>query len=228
MPPMLACRLLVLDFDGVVLDSARIKAAAFCELFDDRPGSHGDEILALHHRMTGQSRFRQFEAVYQDILHEPLTETQSRHLGERYSELFRDQILSCKPVPGALEFLERHHRDHPIWLASGSPHQELLATLEHRDLRAYFAGVEGAPTLKADTVRTALAHHGCAPAEAAFVGDAITDQAAAGATDLRFLGVVQPGDSNPFPDGTSTIVDLHQLGSLLGWTTPDTPEGRAG
>ena len=221
---MATCSLLVLDFDGVVLDSARVKAAAFSELFAEHP-EHAAAIAELHHQMTGKSRFLQFEAVYRDLLGADLAAAESAALGERYSDLFRDRVRDCPAVPGAIEFLEAHGAAHAIWLASGSPHDELLATLEHRDLLRHFTGVAGTPASKADTVRRGLLAHGCAPNEAVFVGDARADREAALATGLRFVGVVQAGDPDPFPPGTSTIVDLHPLDRLLGWSGGLDPEG---
>jgi hypothetical protein len=40
------------------------------------------------------------------------------------------------------------------------------------------------------------------------VGDAMTDYNAATKNAVRFIGVVVPGCSNPFPPGTETITDL--------------------
>ncbi|MDD1661933.1 MAG: HAD family hydrolase, partial [Methanomicrobiales archaeon] len=62
---------LLLDFDGVILESVEVKTRAFRELFSFRP-DHVGEIVAYHMRNTGVSRFDKFRHIYREILKEPL------------------------------------------------------------------------------------------------------------------------------------------------------------
>ena len=206
--------LLVLDFDGVILDSARIKAAGFVELFRDWP-EHAAAVLALHLRMSGLDRFQQFEAVHRDLLGVPYTAAIGAELSRRYSEICLDGVLSCRPVDGAFELLQRRHGEVPIWLASGSPHRELELVLDRRGLRSFFVEVAGAPAPKVETIARALDRHGVRPADAVFVGDAVSDLAAAVATGVEFIGVVQHGDPDPFPVGTTVARDLAEVDGML-------------
>ena len=54
----------------------------------------------------------------------------------------------------------------------------------------------------------ALEHH-LEPHRCLFIGDAITDFDAAAATSLVFLGIVSPGESNPFPPHTIINQNVH-------------------
>ena len=206
--------LVVFDFDGVILDSAGIKTQGFADLFADRT-EHVDAIVALHHRYGGYSRYRQFEMIYREILDEPLDDATSRTLGARYSELCLDRVLQADAIPGALEFLERHSAELPCWVASGSPHDELVLTIHRRDLAGYFRGVRGSPTTKPQTITEALATHAADPNRTVLVGDARSDLDAAQQGGIRFIGIVAPGLADPFPAGTLTRPDLTDLEATL-------------
>ncbi len=63
---------LILDFDGVIVESLPLKAAAFKKVFSFAP-EHLDEIIAFHLENGGMSRYDKFRYIYANILGEPLT-----------------------------------------------------------------------------------------------------------------------------------------------------------
>ncbi|HXW99392.1 MAG TPA: HAD family hydrolase, partial [Methanomicrobiales archaeon] len=73
--PLRSVLVLILDFDGVVLESVGVKTAAFRTLFSFVP-AHVDKIVEYHRRNTGVSRFDKFRYIYREILKDPLSEEQ--------------------------------------------------------------------------------------------------------------------------------------------------------
>jgi beta-phosphoglucomutase-like phosphatase (HAD superfamily) len=204
----------VLDFDGVVLQSAAIKSQAFAELFADRP-ERIEAIVELHERHGGLSRYRQFDMIYRDVLNEPLSQKESRLLGQRYSELVLDKVLQCPFVPGAMEFMATAPRDLPIFIASGSPHEELRLAIERREIEPFLSGFWGSPTEKPWTIRAVIDSCACTPDAVVVVGDAPSDHVAALETGTRFIGVVASGRASPFPSDTVIVEDLTSLAEVL-------------
>jgi len=78
--------LLILDFDGIILESVRIKSDAFRELFSFSP-DHVDEIVKFHQTNGGMSRYEKFRYYYENILNEELTDKCFSYLSNRFSEL---------------------------------------------------------------------------------------------------------------------------------------------
>jgi phosphoglycolate phosphatase-like HAD superfamily hydrolase len=207
-------RAAVFDFDGVVLESVAIKTIAFRRLFADHP--EGERIVAYHLEHGGISRFRKFRWFYEEVRGEPLTEAESERLGERFSELVLDEIRRCAFVPGARELLERLAPRLPLFVASGTPEDELRGIVADRGLGHVFAGVYGTPPTKAEILRRILDERALDPAELVFVGDAMSDFDGAAAAGVPFVGRRYAAEPSPFPEGTLTVLDLAELGARWG------------
>ena len=207
---------IIFDFDGVILESADIKTRAFVELFKDYP-EHQERILRLHLDNAGVSRFEKFTIIYRDYLGKQIDAQESARLGAAFTALVYAQILRCPFVPGAREFLERRGVEYDLFIASGTPEDELRDIVAQRGLTHLFRATYGSPRSKGTIMRAILAQHKLQPTEAVFIGDALADFQGAHEAGVRFIGRVPPGTVNPFDKaGTSAIVaDLAELDA--GW-----------
>lgn len=204
-----------LDFDGVVLESTEIKTRAFEELFADHP-DHVHEIVALHLRLAGVSRYEKFRMIHEDILGLPFDDEVSAELGERFAAIALEQVLACRFVAGAREFIERRSAEFDLFVASGTPEQELRGIVEARGLAPFFAGVYGSPATKAEIVGRVRSERGLERADCLFVGDAMTDLEGAREAGVAFVGRLAPGEPDPFPPDCGPVVaDLAELDSRL-------------
>jgi len=182
----------VFDFDGVILESADIKTDAFVELFDAHP-EHLEAIRAHHLKNLGISRYEKFRWIYANLFRQELTEEQSQALGRGFSDLVFEKVLACPFVPGALETLRRLHGELPLYVASGTPHEELLRIVERRELGGFFEEVHGSPRKKASVLAAVAERHGLRPEEVVMVGDGESDYRAACAAGTRFYARRTPG-----------------------------------
>ena len=211
-------RAVIFDFDGVILESAEIKTRTFARLFEDEGHSeHVPEIVALHLRLAGVSRFEKFRLIYSEILDRPLDDAELERLGEEFSRIALDEVLACPFVPGAHELLERLHGDGKLlFVASGTPHEELVGIVAARELDRFFRGVNGSPATKGEISRRILVEHRLAPTEALFVGDATTDLEGAREAGVPFVGRRPADVENPFADeGVPTVADMAELDTGL-------------
>lgn len=205
---------LVLDFDGVVLQSVDIKTRSFARLFEAEGPAAVERIVAHHVANGGLSRFEKFRWAYREVLKRPLSEAEERRLGERFNALVEEAVLKAPFVPGAREFLEAEHRKRPLFVASGTPEEELRRIVERRGLAAFFRGVHGSPRRKDVILRQIASEAGVAAADLTMVGDAKNDYDAALAAGCRFVGVCAEA-AHGFPAGTRVIQDLHGLARAL-------------
>jgi len=206
---------LVLDFDGVILESADIKTRAFRELFAAYPDEL-DAIVAYHEANAGISRFLKFSHIYRHLLDRPLGPEEERALGERFSDLVIDEVICCPFVPGALEFLQAHSRTCPLFLASGTPDGELQRLVAARKLTSFFREVFGSPMEKSAILERILAMTGKPRTSLLFVGDGMSDYEAAKAAGVGFIGRARPGRSHPFEGlDVAVVADLFELDQHL-------------
>lgn len=183
-------KVIILDFDGVLVESVGIKDEAFGQLFPERPECLG-RIMAYHLANQGVSRYVKFRFIVEEILRLPYDEAFRDRLKRRFDELTKRRIIECPSVDGAEEFLNAFAGRIPLYIASSTPRDELLEILEARKLTCYFKGVYGAPMLKAEMLREIVKREGLAEHEAVFVGDSLGDYGAAIAMGVRFVGRVK-------------------------------------
>ena len=211
---MIEPTVIVLDFDGVVIDSVGAKTEAFAELFAEEK-EHLPAILALHKRLGGISRFKKFDLIYQDILMRPFAGGERNELGRRFARLARTKMTACGLLPGSQRFLESYSRSIPLFIASGTPEEELQEIVAQRGLRDYFREVFGSPREKADLLRDIMTRYRTDSAQLLFVGDAWSDYEAAREAEVHFLGIVASGNENPFPEDIETCADLGAVADRL-------------
>jgi phosphoglycolate phosphatase-like HAD superfamily hydrolase len=200
-------RAAVFDFDGVVLESADIKTNAFRRLFEGNSAA-----VAYHLNHQGVSRYEKFRFITTQILGRPYTEEDERRLGERFSALVLDEVLACPFVPGARELLERLARELPLFVASGTPEDELRTIASARGVAGWFAGIYGTPPTKAEIIGRVLDETALTPRDVVMVGDATTDLEGARATGVLFVGRVRPDNPDPFAgEHVPVVSDLAEL-----------------
>lgn len=202
----------ILDFDGVIVESVDIKTAAFRTMFAGYP-DQVDAIVAFHEANAGVSRYEKFKVIYRDVLHEPCDEERLRALGERFLELVMDAVIRCPLVQGAESFLQRWAQRYALFLASGTPEVELMEIVQRRGLAPFFQGVYGSPRSKREIIRDLLGTRGWRAEQTLVIGDSLTDLRAAVDLSAPFIGRVRPGGANLFAatDGVPTVADLDEL-----------------
>lgn len=206
---------IIFDFDGVIIESAGIKTEAFRKLFAGYPG-HLDEIVGYHLKYQGISRYVKFRRIYKEILKKDITKKDEETLGKRFSEIVLREILSAPFVAGARDFLEANSKKFHLFVASGTPEEELMGIISARGLKKYFEAIHGSPDDKTDIIRSIGSKHGFLENEMVYIGDADSDRIAAGRAGILFI------ERNPegAPRGQSryghpVIRDLTELESVL-------------
>lgn len=207
---------IIFDFDGVILESVGVKTEAFRRLFADYPDKI-EEIITYHMDQGGISRYRKFEYIYAHILKEDLTPERSNELGALFSEYAYQQVVRAPFVSGAEDFLKKYYQQLNLFVATGTPQEEIDSVITERKLTKYFRNVYGSPMTKDVIVRSVLNESGLTPKEVIFVGDAITDFNGAKKAGVPFVGRIHPDYENPFKELSvaGLIKNLYELETLL-------------
>ena len=203
---------IILDFDGVILESNQIKAEAFRQLFKAYP-QHGDKIVELHLTHGGMPRHEKLRTIYREFLRKPLRNEELARLDARFRNLVEEQILECPFVQGAEEFLKAYHSRYALFVASGTPEEEMRDQIRLRGIHCYFRGVYGSPRHKGEILRDILSENSWQPLQVLFIGDAIDDYNGAKEASVPFIGRVAPGAKNPFDEKEveAIVSDLEDL-----------------
>lgn len=205
---------LIFDFDGVLVESVDVKTRAFAALYAEYGPWVVEQVVSYHLAHGGVSRHEKFRHVHRTFLGLPLTGSEEAELAERFAALVEDAVVKAPWVAGAIEVLERNAAVLAMFVASGTPEEELRRIVSRRRISHYFLSVHGAPTRKAEIIESILRSHGYARDRVLVVGDSVTDYEGAIDAGVRFVGRVARGPS-PFPSNIPVIADLRALPEFI-------------
>jgi phosphoglycolate phosphatase-like HAD superfamily hydrolase len=199
------------DFDGVLVESADIKIAAFRALYEPHGPAIVEQVITHHVAHGGVSRRQKIRLYHRELLGDPLTPEGLEALCQRFSELVEDAVVEARPVPGAQSLLAAIAGKSPLFVVSGTPQGELERIVARREMASWFTEVHGSPPDKVTVINDILGRHGFDAAQTLFIGDSPTDHDAARATGLVFIGRVPTGARSLFPADTPVVADLTEL-----------------
>jgi beta-phosphoglucomutase-like phosphatase (HAD superfamily) len=97
---MAGLEVVVLDCDGVILESVAVKTEAFGKLFQEHGPEASKKMVAYHLAHGGVSRFEKFAWFYQEVLGRALVDSDRHRLNKRFTDLCLEGVLNASFVPG--------------------------------------------------------------------------------------------------------------------------------
>lgn len=199
--------LIILDFDGVILESVSAKTKAFSEVFSGEKPEDLKKIIDYHLENGGMPRFDKFRHIYAEILNKELTDEKIKELSENFEKIVKHEVINSPFVSGAEEFLSGILGKVPLYVVSATPQDEIREIVKEKGINSYFKGVFGSPETKASHIRKILEDTGVKPENAVFIGDAKNDWKAAVENKVRFIGRV----CDQIPDTISGLPDVETI-----------------
>lgn len=95
---------IILDFDGVVVESIGIKDQAFQEIFSRFPRVFS-RTMDYHFKNSGFSRVDKFKFLLIQLTYKERKNVSLQSLCDEFSQKVVDKIANCPFIPGAIEFL---------------------------------------------------------------------------------------------------------------------------
>lgn len=177
---------IILDFDGVVIESNALKNEAFAKIFGRFP-DYAAEMLRFHTDNISLSRFSKFDYLL-ELLGRKHDQLLREDIATDFSKTMMEGMVTVPLVTGALNFLNTITAQLPIYLASVTPETELRYILDQRNLAKWFTGIYGCPPwTKPAAISDVLQRESLTASDALLIGDSAGDQAAATATGVSFL-----------------------------------------
>ena len=207
---------IIFDFDGVLVESVDVKTRAFAKIFEDKGKEVVRQVIDFHLKNGGVSRVNKFKHFYKEILSCSLSEKKLEELCNTFSRLVTNEVINSPYVNGAKEFLDSVHSKIDLYVASGTPEEELREIVRRRGMDVFFKNIFGSPRQKGEIAKTVLRQNGYSSNEVVFIGDSITDLKGAQASGTRFIGRVDSSGNDPFVGiGVKTINDLDDLEGII-------------
>lgn len=202
-------RCILLDFDGVILDSARLKAELFLDVYDGAlTPQQAAEILRYQALHGGVGRVQKFRHFDEHVFRREPDEARVKMLAAKYSEQLLARVYTCPLLPGAKTFLANRHGHQSLHLISGTSQSDLDTIVARLGLTHYFDSIVGAPTEKQDAFLSILVGDQMLPHQALAIGDSMTELRAAQALRIPFIGIANPDAPDTFAAETVVLPNL--------------------
>ena len=205
---------ILLDFDGVILDSVPIKDQAFLELFS----GYGGEVQAKARRFwaatRGMDRSERIQQGFSECTNIKPTGPKLASLIAQYKTDIERSMISAPWINGAFEFLSTRQKN-PIFIVSAAPQIEVQNIVINRGIDQYIDSIFGGPESKINNIKTIFSTLKQDPVRSIFAGATLRDLSVANTLLIPFLGVVKEGAPSPFPPDVPTVSDLRDISLFL-------------
>lgn len=182
-------KILLWDFDGVIMDSNPVRTYGFEEVLKDYPPEQVSKLITYHKLNGGLPRYDKFRYFFETIRGERVTAAEINQLSARFSKIMLEKLLDeSLLIPDSVSFIKANYQKFVMHVISGSDQTELRTICDHLNLSKYFASVVGSPTLKPELTRQVLQTYNYNSRETAFIGDSVNDYDAAVENGIDFYG----------------------------------------
>ena len=183
-------KVLIWDFDGVIVDSNNIRDNAFCYALNDFDKFKVNELLIYHRENGGLSRYAKFDWFFKKFS-SSVSEKYREHVLKRFSEYCLSRItdpqILRKEVMDVINFLYKEKK--LMYIASASSNEELNFAAKELKIAHFFNDILGSPRNKIESVKQIKDLNNSYPnSDFILVGDAINDLNAASQNNINFLG----------------------------------------
>jgi len=209
-------RAIIFDFDGVILDSAKIKVDAYVTIYADEDPAKVRQLVEHAHVHGGTTRRVKFAQYERELFGRSGDADSVERLSRRYSQLVYDAVTKCPFIEGAETLLAAAKGRIDMHVVSGTPEEELRGVIEERGLAPFFRTIWGAPAVKVDAFARILSDNGYEAARVVAIGDSMTEFWAARELAIPFLGITGNGGGAQFPAGVAVTPSLKTVPGLLG------------
>lgn len=182
-------KVIIFDFDGVILDSVAIKTSAFTEIFKDFPEEKVKEFVEYHLINGGISRFIKIKYFFENLMGISISEDEVFEYADRFAHIVMTELVSPKYlIRQTIDFIGVESKEKKLFVASGAKQEEVRYLCSVFNIGKFFNGVYGSPVEKSQILKQILAESGCAANECILIGDSINDYEAARKNGISFFG----------------------------------------
>ena len=206
-------KVVVFDFDGVILDTSFIKSSVFQDVFKKYPIFY-ERMWSFHLENKGTSRRVQFDYLVRNLLEEK-GDVASKHIEKlmsQYKERVVFRLLKAQYIEGAYKAILYSSKKYTTYIVSNAPTSELHLILENKKIGKYFKDIFSSETgiNKSQALNQIINREETSPECLLFIGDTYKDQMSAKESSVKFAGI-ENDMSNFLDDYGIKIKNMNEL-----------------
>ncbi len=182
----------VFDFDGVIINSNKLKYDAFFKIFshDSTLKEIVAEVLNKHREASRFQIIRLILTRYYNDSGRSIEDVKKEtlFLAEKYNQIVEQGAINCSEIPGARTTIEKLSKQYPLYINSTTPIEPLKRIIFSRSLNV-FKEIFGGPESKIKNLSRILERENTSGSFVSVVGDGISDLKAAEEAGCHFIGI---------------------------------------
>jgi phosphoglycolate phosphatase-like HAD superfamily hydrolase len=182
-------KVILWDFDGVLMDSMPVRDRGFELTLANYPKKQVQELMEYHRQNGGLSRYAKFRFFFEKIRGEQVSEEQILTLAKCFSEVMMQHLINPELlIKDSFDFVKRYHQKFAMHIVSGSDGNELNEICKRLNLSHFFLSIHGSPISKIDLVASLLQQNNYPKEATVLIGDSKNDGEAALVNGIEFIG----------------------------------------
>lgn len=180
----------IFDFDGVILDSNKIKSSVFLDVLKNYPEDSLKRFEEYNNLNGGVPRDEKFFYFFRVIMKMSAEEVKVRlkESLKNFSDLLYSKLLTADFVPGVKDLLSRlKNKNKLILIWTGGLEKEVQKLLFDRKINNYFNGLYGAPGAKKMSMDRICRDYMLSKEKTIVIGDSLVDYEVALEKEFSFL-----------------------------------------
>ncbi len=182
-------KVILWDFDGVILDSMEVREMGFTKVLENYPEEQVKLLLEYHKENGGLSRYVKFRYFLEEILNEHVDEKEVAAMANQFSQIMRTFLGSRDQlIHEVINFIRSQYTEFDMHIVSGSDGEELRFLCDKLEISGYFKTIQGSPEPKISLVKNILKQFKYEKSTVCLIGDSINDFDAANQNEIDFYG----------------------------------------
>jgi len=168
------------DFDGVILDSMKVRDWGFEQIFKSFKKEDIERLLKYHRENGGLSRYVKIRYFFEELLSQSIEKEEVLIYAEKFSRLMRKELINpSNLIVDSVKFIKNNFNRYNFHIVSGSDQEELRFLCKELNINQYFKSIYGSPTEKSILIKNILKNNGGSLENCCVIGDSINDYEAA-------------------------------------------------
>ncbi len=174
---------IIFDFDGVIINSHKIKSLAFFYIFRVYGKTIGLRARKYHLDNIGKSRYLKFKHIIKNIQKSKITQKKLHYLDKKFDNFLQKKLKKMTPSKNLILFLKNKKNKRKMFISTGTPKNKIIKILKEKNLIKYFSKVYGSPKSKNNHIKE-IKKNG---ERTLFIGDSFEDYQAAKFSNVEFI-----------------------------------------
>ena len=183
-------KIMVFDFDGVIIDSTEVKVDEYRNLFSQFTKNETtlNEIINIYRNSAGIPRETTFKKVFKEVLDKTISNQEVKNLSSDFSKQIFRRLETLEPLKGFLKYLAIH-KEINKHILSGAPNSDIFYLMKKLNLSKYFKSIKGGPLNKKNELINIMNLEKVKAKDIVYFGDQKNDHIAAKSAGVGFIGI---------------------------------------